>query len=64
MLLVDAREKLLRVALESAGLSFTSRALAVGDVQYQRDGALAWIAERKTNDDLARSIKDGRWWGP
>ena len=36
-------------------------ALPVGDVACRYDDGRAWAAERKTADDLAKSIIDGRW---
>ena len=35
--------------------------LDVGDVFCEYDDGANWIAERKTAEDLAASIKDGRW---
>ena len=36
-------------------------ALVVGDVVCKYDDASSWVAERKSANDLAASIIDGRW---
>ena len=58
MLTVDHRERALSAVL---GLEHTLMALPVGDVVCRYDDGSAWVAERKTASDLARSIIDGRW---
>ena len=56
---IDYREKDLINLLEC--LKPTVASLAVGDITCSYEGNSAWVAERKTADDLARSIIDGRW---
>jgi len=58
-LCIDFREKGLINILEC--LTPTVASLAVGDITCSYEGNSAWVAERKTADDLARSIIDGRW---
>ena len=58
-LTIDARERLLIDAMTRKAVPITVRTLDVGDVLCE--GANPWIAERKTANDLARSIKSGRW---
>ena len=56
---IDLRERELIKHLHS--LSPHVAALPVGDVVCRYDDGRAWAAERKTADDLAKSIIDGRW---
>ena len=56
---IDFRERELIKHLHS--LSPHVAALPVGDVVCRYDDGRAWAAERKTADDLAKSIIDGRW---
>ena len=56
---IDHREKELIKHLHS--LSPHVAALPVGDAVCRYDDGRAWAAERKTADDLAKSIIDGRW---
>ena len=60
MLLVDKRERTLAEVLRQAEVEFVLQTLPVGDVMWQETGR-CWIAERKRADDLAASIKSGRW---
>ena len=61
MLSVDARERLLIEVLQTYGIVHTVKTLPVGDIICEYEGGTSWIAERKRADDLANSIKDGRW---
>ena len=56
---VDYRERALIEAL--ANVPHTVENLAVGDIVCQHGKYNTWIAERKRVDDLAQSIKRGRW---
>ncbi len=56
---VDSRERGLIEAL--ASVPHTVKTLPVGDVVCHDGEGIAWIAERKRADDLAKSIKTGRW---
>ena len=58
-LAIDARARLLIDAMSRKAVPITVRTLDVGDVLCE--GANPWVAERKTADDLARSIKSGHW---
>ena len=58
-LTIDFREKGLVQLLQRLKPNVAS--LAVGDIICTYPGNSAWVAERKTADDLARSIIDGRW---
>ena len=55
-LVVDSRERDLVEVLRRLAISHSVETLPVGDVMGE-----AWIAERKTANDLARSITTGRW---
>ncbi len=57
-LVVDTRERSLIKAL---GKELEVRTLEVGDILCEYEDGSFWIAERKTADDLAASIHDGRW---
>ena len=61
MLSVDARERLLISVLQRYSVSHTVKTLQVGDVLCEYADGTSWIAERKRADDLANSIKIGRW---
>ena len=56
---IDFRERELIKHLHS--LSPHVAALPVGDVVCRYDDGRAWAAERKTANELAKSIIDGRW---
>ena len=56
---VDHRERRLIEAL--AGMPHVVKTLPVGDLVYQHGDHIIWIAERKSADDLAKSIRTGRW---
>ncbi len=60
MLVVDTRERVLAEMLTKDGIEHETRILDVGDVLFEGPRG-AWIAERKRADDLASSIKSGRW---
>ena len=57
-LVVDARERSL---IKLLGKEIEVRTLEVGDIMCEYEDGSFWIAERKTADDLAASIHDGRW---
>jgi len=57
-LVLDRRERKL-IQLFTKG-SVDVRTLDVGDVLCEYDDGSGWVAERKTVDDLAQSIQDGR----
>ena len=59
-LTVDARERALIQQLVKAEVEHTVATLPLGDVCYSSDRG-TWLAERKRADDLAQSIKSGRW---
>ena len=61
-LVVDCRERGLIQHLTAMGVPHSVESLAVGDVlcAYPSQGC-DWVMERKRADDLAASIKDGRW---
>lgn len=56
---VDHRERGLIEAL--ACVPHTVKTLLVGDLVCEYEEGNSWIAERKRADDLAKSIKTGRW---
>jgi ERCC4-type nuclease len=60
-LTIDHRERLLLDVLRKANVPHTLATLPVGDILCLCDGQPAWVAERKRADDLANSIKSGRW---
>ncbi len=60
MLVVDLRERVLAEMLAKDGVEHETRIMDVGDVLFESPRG-AWIAERKRADDLASSIKSGRW---
>ena len=57
-LVVDSRERQL---IKLLGGSVDVRTLDVGDVLCQHEDGSGWVAERKTTNDLAASLRDGRW---
>ena len=59
---IDSRERGLINIFQRAGVAHRVETLPVGDLLCQyADGGRAWVAERKRSDDLAASVKDGRW---
>jgi ERCC4-type nuclease len=59
-LTVDRREKALCAAMDGK-IQFGIRSLPLGDLMCTYDDGSTWIMERKTSQDLANSIKTGRW---
>lgn len=60
-MVVDAREHCLISALDALGVPHTVSAMPVGDIQIvSASGQSALLFERKTIQDLASSLKDGR----
>ena len=60
MLIVDHREKKLSAAMEGI-TQFEIQSLPLGDVICKYDDGSSWVCERKTSQDFATSIKNGRW---
>ena len=58
-LVVDKRERHLRALFGDGGVQ--TETLELGDVLCKYADDACWVAERKTTQDLANSIKDGRW---
>ena len=58
-LVVDKRERHLLALFGDGGVQAAT--LELGDVLCKYPDGSCWIAERKTAQDLANSIKDGRW---
>ena len=58
-LCIDFREKTLIKLLQCLKPAVVS--LPAGDLTCNYEGGSAWVMERKTADDLASSIIDGRW---
>ena len=58
-LCIDFREKSLIQLLKC--LNPTVASLVVGDILCTYEDSTEWVMERKTADDLAGSIIDGRW---
>ena len=58
-LIVDTRERHLLALFEDGGVQ--SETLELGDVLCRYPDGSYWVAERKSAQDLANSIKDGRW---
>lgn len=56
-LIIDTRESAIKELLK---IPFESKPLDVGDILYEKDGIPVCLIERKTIQDLAASIKDGR----
>ena len=59
-LIVDHREHALSAALNGT-IDYEIKSLDLGDVMCIYDDDKTWICERKTSQDLANSIKIGRW---
>ena len=59
LLVIDKRERALIKLFQPDQIEVQT--LDVGDVFCQYDNGANWIAERKTAEDLAASLKDGRW---
>ena len=59
-LTVDARERALIQQLVKTEVEHNVATLPHGDVCFRSDQC-TWLAERKRADDLAQSIKSGRW---
>ena len=57
-LVIDAREMYLLRVYQGP---HTVETLPVGDLKCTYDDGRTWLGERKTAQDLANSIKDGRW---
>ena len=58
-LVVDKRERHLLALLGDGGVQAAT--LELGDVLCKYPDGSCWVAERKSTQDLANSIKDGRW---
>ena len=58
-LVVDKRERHLLALFGDGGVQ--TETLELGDVWCRYEDGSCWVAERKTTQDLANSIKDGRW---
>ena len=58
-LIVDKRERHLLALFGDGGVQ--TETLELGDVLCKYTDGSCWVAERKTTQDLANSIKDGRW---
>ena len=58
-LIMGKRERQLLALFGDGGIQ--SETLALGDVLRKYPDGSFWIAERKSTQDLANSIKDGRW---
>ena len=59
LLVIDKRERALIKLFQPDQIEVQT--LDVGDVFCQYENGANWIAERKTAEDLAASLKDGRW---
>ena len=61
-LVIDNREKALITKLREKQIDFEIKQLDIGDIQFLNStGEIALIFERKTINDLASSILDGRY---
>ena len=58
-LVVDKRERHLQALFGDGGAR--AETLELGDVLCKYPDGSCWVAERKSTQDLANSIKDGRW---
>ena len=58
-LIVDKRERHLLALFGDGGVCTAT--LEVGDVFCKYSDGSCWVAERKSTQDMANSIKDGRW---
>ena len=59
-IIIDYREKRLIEVLKDK-LIFKTENLAIGDIILKKEDKIEYCIERKTIDDLASSIKDGRY---
>ena len=59
--ILDHREHSLRQLFDAHCQGHSIKPLPVGDAHVSYPNGDAWIAERKKADDLAVSIRDGRW---
>ena len=59
-LCIDHRERNL-ISVCTGLVVFQINPLTIGDVACSYEDGSAWVVERKTADDLAKSIIDGRW---
>lgn len=59
-MIVDDREHDLISRLKAESVEFTVERLPLGDIKIEKNGHMALI-ERKRTDDFAASISDGRW---
>lgn len=59
-MIVDDREHDLIARFKAEGVDFSVERLPLGDIKIERNGSIALI-ERKRTDDFAASISDGRW---
>ena len=59
-MIIDDREHDLIARLKAEGVKFTVERLPLGDIKIEKNGHMALI-ERKRTDDFAASISDGRW---
>ena len=57
---IDDREHDLIARLKAESVEFTVERLPLGDIKIEKNGHMALI-ERKRTDDFAASISDGRW---
>ena len=58
-LVVDKRERHLLALFGDGGVHADT--LEVGDISCTYPNGSCWVAERKSTQDMANSIKDGRW---
>jgi ERCC4-type nuclease len=58
---IDCREAKLIAALQVYPITIVSKALDVGDICIKHNNSIAVVIERKTTNDLASSIVDGRY---
>jgi ERCC4-type nuclease len=59
-MIIDDREHDLIARLKAESVKFTVERLPLGDIKIEKNGHMALI-ERKRTDDFAASISDGRW---
>ena len=59
-MIIDDREHDLIARLKAESVEFTVERLPLGDIKIEKNGHIALI-ERKRTDDFAASISDGRW---
>jgi len=61
-IIIDNREKsFFQEKLTSNNIIFATRLLDLGDILFELDGVPLLIIERKTINDLAASLSDGRY---